>query len=150
MYNIEQARYNYNSKRYILDEEIKVGDLVFLTQDYEKYVFERNSTIKVSSVNRIAKLEQIIDWESPAGKKIKEARVGSGKWEGLPLEDSKYIFSVYYHELIGRGGQKGVVARGVPLFSKDPKSGAPFFIKIPDWIYKEIQRKCVTFDVVGV
>jgi hypothetical protein len=130
-----------------MNTELQAGDLVFLTQEYEKYVFERNPKIRVSLVNRIAKLEQIIDWCSDTGKKIKEARQKSGKWEGLPLEDNRYIFSVYYHELTGRTGQLGVVERGVPMFSKDPKSGAPFFVKIPDWIFKEIQKKCVVFDV---
>ena len=59
--------------------EIKVGDLVFITQDYEKYVFERNPKIRVSLVNRLAKLEQIIDWGSDSGKRIREARLKSGK-----------------------------------------------------------------------
>ena len=130
-----------------MDNDLKPGDLVFLTQDYEKYVFERNPGIRVSLVNRIAKLEQIIDWDSPSGKKIKELRLKTGKWKDLPLEDNKYIFSVYYHEVQGRDGQKGVTERGVPMFSKDPKSGDPFFVKIPDWIYKNIQKKCESFEV---
>jgi hypothetical protein len=128
-------------------DEIKPGDLVFLTNAYEDHVYQKTGKIKVSLANRLAKLEQIIDWESETGKKIKDARLKSGKWAGLPLEDNKYIFSIYYHELKGRNNQAGVIERGVPFFSKDPVSGRPFFIKIPDWIYKEIQKKCVTFDV---
>jgi hypothetical protein len=128
-------------------DDFKPGDLVFLTQEYERYVFERNPGIKVSLVNRIAKLEQVIDWESPSGQRIKEARLKSGKWKDLPLEDNKYIFSVYYHDLTGREGKKGVAERGVPMFSKDPKTGDPFFVKIPDWIYREIIKKCETFEV---
>jgi hypothetical protein len=128
--------------------DIKTGDLVFLTQDYESYVFERNPRLKISIVNRLAKLEEIIDWESPKGKKLKSLREKSGKWKNLPLEDNRYIFSIYYHDLEGRGGKKGVIERGSPMFSKDPKTGAPFFIKVPDWLYKEIIRKCETFEIL--
>jgi hypothetical protein len=128
-------------------QEFKPGDLFFLTNAYQDYVFQRTGRLKVSMVNRIAKLEQIIDWGSETGKKIKDARLKTGKWKDLPLEDNKYIFSVYYHDLKGRNNQTGVVERGVPLFSKDPKTGSPFFVKIPDWIFKEIQKKCVTFEV---
>ncbi len=128
--------------------DINIGDLVFLTQDYESYVFARNPRLKVSLVNRLAKLEEIIDWDSPKGRKIKELREKSGKWKDLPVEDNRFIFSVYYHDLEGRKGKSGVVERGVPMFSKDPKTGAPFFVKIPDWIFKEIQRKCESFEIV--
>ena len=127
--------------------DLKPGDLVFLTQDYESYLYSRNPSLKLSIVNRIAKLEDIIDWNSDKGKKIKNLREKSGKWKDLPLEDSKYIFSVYYHDLEGRNGEVGVVERCMPMFSKDPKTGAPFFLKIPDWIFKEIMRKCETFEI---
>jgi len=130
-----------------MEIDIVPGDLVFLTQDYENYVYERNPKMKLSLVNRIAKLESIIDWDSPKGKTIKTARLKSGKWENLPLEDNKYLFSVYYHDLIGRKGKKGVIEKGVPLFSEDPKTKNPFFIKCPDWIYKEILKKCEEFEV---
>jgi hypothetical protein len=95
----------------------------------------------------LAKLEQIIDWDSPTGKKIKEARLKSNKWDGLPLEDNKYIFSIYYWDVKGKNGEQGTIEQGQPLFSKDPETGKPFFVKVPDWIYKEIVKKCVTFDV---
>lgn len=130
-----------------MEPNILPGDLVFLTQDYENYVYERNPKMKLSLVNRLAKLESIIDWNSTDGKIIKDARIKSGKWENLPLEDNKFIFSIYYHDVIGRGGKQGVIERGIPLFSKDPKLGLPFFIKIPDWVYKEILKKCETFTV---
>jgi hypothetical protein len=125
------------------------GELFFLTSAYERYVLQRTDKLKVSLVNRIAKLEQIIDWDSESGKRIKDARIKSGKWKDLPLEDNKYIFSVYYHDLRGRNNQEGVIERGVSMFSKDPKTGEPFFIKMPGWIFKEIQMKCVTFEVRG-
>ena len=127
--------------------DLMPGDLVFLTPAYEKYVRARNPKLAVSLTNRLAKLEEILDWESPKGQKIKDARIKSGKWVDLPLEDNRYIFSIYYHDIEGRNGKHGVVERGVPMFSKDPKSGTPFFQKVPDWIYKEILRKCETFDV---
>jgi len=41
----------------------------------------------------------------------------------------------------------GVAERGVPMFKNNPKTGDPFFEKVPDWIYKEILKKCETFDV---
>lgn len=128
-------------------DQIKPGDLVFLTQAYEKYMFEKNSKLKFSLVNRLAKLEEIIDWDSSKGKYIKEQRLKSGKWNNLPIEDNKYIFSIYYHDLKGRKGQAGVAERGVPMFSKNPESGEPFFIKVPDWIYREVVKKCETFNV---
>ena len=123
------------------------GDLFFLTQEYESYVYARNPKLKLSLVNRLAKLEEVIDWNSLKGKKIKALREQSGKWKGLPLEDNRYIFSIYYHDIDGRNDQKGVIERGVPLFSKDPKTEAPFFVKVPDWLFKEIIKKCENFDV---
>ena len=127
-------------------EEVMPGDLVFLTQEYENYVCKRNPKMTLGLVNRLAKLEEIIDWNSPKGKEIKELRLKSGKWDKLPLEDNKYMFSIFYHELIGRNNKPGVIAPE-PLFGKDPETGAPFFIKVPDWIYKEILKKCKTFEV---
>ena len=59
--------------------DVKEGDLVFLTQAYEKFMYERNPRLRASLVNRLAKLEEIIDWKSPKGRKIKEARIKSGK-----------------------------------------------------------------------
>ena len=127
--------------------DFKPGDLFFLTQEYENYVYARNPKLKLSLVNRLAKLEEILDWDSYKGKKIKELREKSGKWKDLPLEDNRYIFSIFYHDVDGRNSQKGVIERGVPLFSKDPKTGAPFFVKVPEWLYKEIIKKCEIFDV---
>ncbi|HMB31065.1 MAG TPA: hypothetical protein VKN82_04505 [Desulfohalobiaceae bacterium] len=129
------------------DMDIRPGTLVFLTQAYEEYVYKRNPKLQVSLVNRIAKLEEIIDWNSPKGKKIKAAREKSGKWKNLPLEDNKYIFSVYYHDIEGRGGKKGVIERGVPLFSKHPETKELFFMPIPEWIYRDIMKQCESFDV---
>jgi hypothetical protein len=126
---------------------MNTGDLFFLTQAYERYVFERNPNLRVSLVNRMARLEEIIDWDSDKGKRIKAERLKTGKWENLPVEDNKYVFSVYYHDLMGRNGKKGVVQRGVCLFSKDPKTEEPFFEKIPDWLYREITKKCETFTI---
>lgn len=128
-------------------DDIHPGDLVFLTQAYEQYMYRKKPDLKVSFVNRLAKLEEIIDWDSEKGQKIKKARVDSGKWKGLPLEDNRYLFSIYYHDLMGRGGKRGVIGRGVPMFSKDPETGADFFEKIPDWIYKEIRKQCERFEV---
>lgn len=130
-----------------MDQNVSPGDLVFLTQAYEDYMYGKNPSLSVSFVNRLAKLEEIIDWDSKKGKIIKQARLKSDKWKDLPLEDNKYIFSIYYHDLVGRNGKPGVIQRGVPMFSKDPEKGIPFFEKIPDWIYKEISRSCVKFDV---
>lgn len=127
--------------------DIQRGDLVFLTQAYEEYMYSKNPNLKVSLVNRIAKLEDTIDWESERGKTIKAARIRSGKWKDLPLEDNRFIFSIYYPELTGRNNRRGVVERGVPMFSCHPSTGAPFFEKIPDWLYKEIIKKCETFGV---
>lgn len=121
---------------------MKPGELFFLTEAYEKYVYERNPDLRLRMVNRLAKLEEIIDWKSEKGQKIKQARIDSGKWNDLPLEDNKYLFSVYYHDLKGRNGQQGTVERGLPMFSKDPKTGEPFFVPVPDWEFREIMKEC--------
>jgi len=112
-------------------------------------VYTKNPSFKIPLVNRLAKLEAIIDWESDSGKLVKKVRKESGKWLNLPSEDCKYIFSIYYHELKGRRGEVGVVERGVPLFSKDPKTELPFFVKVPEWILQQILKKCESFNVVS-
>ena len=127
--------------------DLKPGDLLFITSAFEKYFRKRNPTSKVILVNRIAKLEEIIDWGSEKGQKIKQARLMSGKWKDLVIEDNKYIVSIYYHDLIGRKGQRGVAERGVAMFRYDPETKAPFFEKIPDWIYREIIKNCEIFKV---
>lgn len=130
-----------------MDENIKPGDLVFLTIAFENYIREKHPKTGIHLVNRLAKVEEIIDWNSEKGKKIKRARELSGKWKDLPIEDSKYILSIYYHDLKGRKGESGVVERGVSMFKNHPKTGSSFFEKVPDWIYKLIMEKCETFDV---
>ena len=132
---------------------ISAGDLVHLTKAYEAYLKSKHPFMSVQLENRIAKIEEIIDWGSEKGQKIKAARIKTQKWGKLPLEDNKYILSVYYPELQGRSGQRGVIDRGVPSFSKDPKSGAAFFSKIseisedflselPGWMSKDIKARC--------
>jgi hypothetical protein len=130
-----------------MDEELKPGCLVFLTKSYDEYFHKRHPEAKISLVNRIARLEEIIDWGSSKGQKIKQARVLSGKWKDLPIEENKYILSVYYHELIGRKGQRGVAERGVSMFRFHPQTKEAFFEKIPDWIYIEIMKKCEEFKI---
>ena len=130
-----------------MEPDIIAGDLVFLTRAFDEYMHSKNPDLPLCFINRLAKLEEIIDWRSKKGKMIKRARVKSGKWKGLPLEDNKYIFSIYYHELEGRNGQKGVIERGVPLFSRHPETKKPFFEKIPEWIFQEIARQCERFDI---
>ena len=131
-----------------MDKDIKPGDLVFLTRAFDAYIRKKNPSSKVSLINRLAKVEEIIDWDSEKGRRIKRAREESGKWNGLPIEDNKYVLSIYYHDLVGRQGQRGVAERGVPMFKSHPESGVPFFEKVPDWVFKEIIKKCETFDVV--
>lgn len=128
-------------------DDLRPGDLVFLTQAYERYLYERNPNLRLSFVNRLAKLMEIIDWDSDKGQAIKAARISSGKWKDLPLEDNRYLFSIFYHDVVGKNGQQGVVERAVPMFSKDPKTGEPFFQKVPDWIYREILKPCERFSV---
>lgn len=130
-----------------MDEKIKPGDLLFLTKHYHSYIKKKYPKIPLSLTNRLAKLEEIIDWDSTKGKKIKQARIKSGKWKKLPIEANKYIISIYYHDLTGRDGQKGVVERGVPMFRYHPSTEMPFFQKVPEWVYKEIMKQCESFDV---
>jgi len=130
-----------------MSDDIKSGDLLFLTGAFDIYFHEKHKGSKIVLVNRLAKLEEVIDWDSPKGKIIKTARIKSGKWKNLPLEENKYIISIYYHDLIGRNSERGVVERGVAMFRSHPKTGIPFFEKVPDWMYKEIMKKCEEFDV---
>lgn len=129
------------------DIDIKPGDLLFLTKSFEDHFRKKNPSSKISLVNRLAKLEEIIDWDSEKGQIIKAARIKSGKWKNLPIEDNKYIVSIYYHDLIGRNKERGVIERGVPMFRYNPKTKEPFFEKVPDWIYKSIMLQCETFSV---
>jgi hypothetical protein len=129
-------------------DALKPGDLLFLTKAYNDYLHQKNPQMVVIATNRLAKLEEIIDWKSPKGKLIKDLRIKSGKWKGLPLEENKYIVSVYYHDIAGRKGERGVVERGVSMFQFHPKNPkVAFFEKAPDWIYKEIMKQCETFNV---
>ena len=130
-----------------MEQELKPGDLLFITSHFDKYVREKNPKLTVSLVNRLAKLEEIIDWSSDKGRRIEQARFMSGKWKDLPMEDCKYVISIFYHDIKGRHGEMGVAERGVPMFKNNPKTGDPFFEKVPDWIFKEILKKCETFDV---
>lgn len=126
---------------------VTAGDLVYLTRAYEDHVRRSNPFMSARLENRIAKVEEIIDWDSEKGKKIKAARIQTGKWKDLPLEDNRYILSVYYPELIGRNGQEGVIERGVASFSKDPETGAPFFGVLPEWMFKEMASKCQELNI---
>jgi hypothetical protein len=128
-------------------DDLKPGDLLFLTMAFEEYFHQKHPTSTISLVNRIAKLEEIIDWTSPKGQQIKQARLASGKWKDLPLEENKYIVSIYYHDIAGRKGERGVAERGASLFRYHPATGKPFFEKVPDWIYKEILKQCESFTV---
>jgi len=130
-----------------MDKNIKSGDLVFLTTAYENYIRDKFPKMNIPLVNRLAKVEEIIDWKSEKGRKIKKAREMSGKWKDLPIEDSKFILSIYYHDLEGRKGEEGVVDRGVSMFQYHPKTKLPFIEKVPDWIFKMIKNKCETFEV---
>ena len=128
--------------------DLNPGDLIFLTKAYNDYLHQKNPKMAVVATNRLAKLEEIIDWNSPKGKLIKDLRVKSGKWKDLPLEENKYIVSVYYHDITGRKGERGVVERGVSMFQFHPqKPKVAFFEKAPDWIYKEIIKQCESFEV---
>ena len=126
---------------------LSAGDLIYLTRAYEDHIRRSNPFMSARLENRIAKVEEIIDWESEKGKKIKEARLKTGKWNNFPLEDNKYILSVYYPELLGRKGEKGVIERGVSSFSKDPTTGAPFFDVLPEWMFKEMSAKCKELNI---
>jgi hypothetical protein len=129
------------------DDMLKPGDIVFLTKAFDTYMHDKHKTLTICFINRLAKLEEIIDWGSDKGKKIKEARVQSGKWTGLPLDDCKYIFSIYYHDVTGRDGKSGVIERGVPLFDKHPTTQESFFSRIPEWLFKELAKQCERFEI---
>jgi hypothetical protein len=128
-------------------DDLQPGDLLFLTANYDKYVRGKHKDLKIVLTNRLAKLEEIIDWSSPKGKIIKEAREKNGKWENLPIEECKYLITIYYHDLNGRKGQPGVTERCIPLFRNHPRTNEPFFHKVPDWVYKDIISKCQSFEV---
>jgi hypothetical protein len=127
--------------------DVKPGDLVFLTSEYDAYIKSKHPSLKIVITNRLAKVEKIIDWQSPEGKLIYKARLDSHKWDGIKITDCKYILSVYYPDIKGRNGESGTVERGLPMFMISPKSGKLFFVKAPDWLYKEILKVCETFMV---
>jgi hypothetical protein len=127
--------------------DLKPGDLLFLTKAFEEYFHQRHPGSHICLVNRLAKLEEIIDWASPKGQQIKRARLASGKWKDLPLEECRYLISIYYHDIEGRKGQPGVAERGAVMFRYHPTTGQTFFEKVPDWIYREIMKQCEVFNV---
>jgi len=127
--------------------DVKPGDLLMLTAAYDAFVRARNPRLALVLTNRLAKLEEIIDWESPKGRLIKETRIKSGKWAKLPLEENRYIVSVFYPDVTGRNGKIGVAERGVPLFRFHPETREPFFIRMPDWVARELTKGCETFSV---
>lgn len=128
---------------------LKPGDLVFLTKAFDAYFREKHPESKVVLTNRIGRIEDIIDWDTAKGKMIRKAREDSGKWKDLPIEECRHLVTVYYPDLIGRKGQGMVVERSSPMFEKHPKTGEPFFMKLPDWMYKDLISKCHTFQVVN-
>jgi len=128
-------------------DDLKPGDLLIMTQAYDEYVHQKNPQLKLVLTNRLAKLEDIIDWDTERGRLIKEAREKSGKWKDLPIEENKYLVSIFYPDITGRKGEQGVAERSIPLFRKHPKNGVPFFTKVPEWLYKELFRKCESFTV---
>jgi hypothetical protein len=128
-------------------EEIKPGDLVYLTRHFDVYMRRKGPKVDVIYSNRIGKLEEILDWESEKGRLIKQGRINSGKWTGLPMDSCKYLVTVYYPELIGRKGEKGVIEPCVPMFRYHPKTEEPFFEKLPDWFFNALVKAPVTFNV---
>lgn len=62
------------------------------------------------------------------------------------MEDNKYILSVFYHELVGRNGQLGVVEKTVS-FSSDPSTKEAFFVKVPQWIVRELLKNPESFEI---
>jgi len=131
-----------------MSEKLKSGDLLFLTSAFNDYFHKRHKDSKLILTNRLAKLEEIIDWDSKKGKLIKAARIKSGKWKKLSIEDNKYLISIFYHDLVGREGQKGVCERGVCMFQCDPETKAPLFCKVPEWMFREIMKKGEEFGLV--
>jgi len=119
------------------ETDIKPGDILLLTRFYEEYICSKKPCLIIRLQNRLAKLEDIIDWSSSKGKKLKEVRIKSGKWDDLPLEDNKYIVSIFYPELTGRKGQSGVVEMA-SLFRNDPLTGSEFFIKADENIIQSL------------
>jgi hypothetical protein len=149
--------------------DFKPGDILLLTRSYEEYVRSRTPDLPIRLLNRIAKLEDIIDWKTERGQKIKSARIKSGKWEDLPIEENKFVVSIFYPELTGRKGQKGVV-ENTSLFQYDPLTRNSFFMKatdeiiksitssgtyevdemiyhVPEWVGRELIKKPISFDV---
>jgi len=126
---------------------MKPGDLFFLTKHFDAYMRKKHPTLSVLLTNRIAKLEEIIDWNTEKGRNIRLVREKTGKWKDLNQDDCKYVMSIFYHDLRGRNGQPGVIERGVAMFQNDPETGQPFFEPMPDWVFKEIMKKCEIFKV---
>jgi len=125
------------------------GDLVFFTVVYDIWLHKRNPTHHHVMANRLARLEQIIDWDSETGKVIAEARKSHMRsWVGLDPLQCKYIFTVYYPELPGRDGKSGAIACGVPMFAEHPVSKKPFFIPVPEWLSKQLIKPLDQFKAV--
>jgi len=130
-----------------MSSDIRAGDIVYLTKAYDEFVRAKNPYLPTILTNKLAKVEEIIDWGTEKGRTIKEARLKSGKWKGLNQDDCRYMLSVYHPDMPGRNGQPGVVERGSPMFERHPETGEPFFIRVPGWYHEELMRQCLNFDV---
>ena len=108
---------------------LKVGNLVYLTIHYDKWLRERNANFNIPMVNRIAKIIKIFDWDSDEGQLLLAVRDKSGKWGDLDSKDFKYVIKIFYPDLI-YGDKNGYAAEElVPKYY--PKTDNPMFGKIP-------------------
>ena len=100
------------------------------------WLCRNNMTFEIPYSGRLARIVSVLDWETPNGKAILEARSRSGKWGELSTEDFKYLIEVYLPELTGKAGGMEVVTVLVP--SQGPTvmtkafQGTPLFHKMED------------------
>ena len=115
----------------MVSKEPKSGDLVFLTMAAHDWLCRKNKDFSVPFSGRIARIMEVIDWESEVGKEILEKRELSGKWGEYRTEDFKYVIEVYLPEIQTSTGDGVAQPQVFPLMHPNkPKS--PLFVPIED------------------
>lgn len=80
-------------------EEYQVGDVVFLTMAGHDFISRNKKDFNIPTSGRIAKILEIMDWNSERGKKVLAERKKVPMWIGKVAEDYKYVLLVYYPDL---------------------------------------------------
>ena len=128
--------------------KFKVGDLVFFTRAAELWMRETRPTSPVGFITgKLARVAEVIDWESERGRTIKASRDKLEKWSTIPnADDYRFVLDIFFPEMPS-GEEQGafglVLPDVVPEFfsnvegSEDP---LPLFLKTTNTFQERLQK----------